>query len=525
MNAMWRQRLFNIFGALLYGAAYYGWVILCATINRLFLPSPWIGVLEYTIWVCLDLLFEARLPTVRPERWKLRLFLAYLRWLIAFPLFYTWSTVFLDPPYMMAFMQSHVTHVTRALLLFPAARPSVAVVLLIVYVLMYAVAWGWLRRGRFALGVLVPIAFSGIMYLVFYTSDFGGYTLENLPPDPAVQVIYPMPNKSVSGSIRTRLFNPYMFPRCLYHDKQRERLYMSLGALYGVTARLPNLLSVATDGSGYQETVVAEPGKESFLIREFQPAPSAEDLYLIPWDTHHVFEVRKDELHLAKMIPYTPPEKIVSMFDILHDEQTNRLYAAMGFPPMFQYFDLNTGQSFVLNLEDEGLAEYGTVLHILRLDRRNNRLYCIAVAGDKMAEFFELDPDSLTVTRTMTYNDVLVSLEIDKERNELLLGAGLSPYILVVDPYSLTVKRKIPTPVPVIRRIIVCPDRDSYLITDHLHGRLLELSRRDGGLRRAYVVGNKPLGMARDGDIVYVASTLGFIKVTLDPPPVRIRYR
>jgi hypothetical protein len=274
------------------------------------------------------------------------------------------------------------------------------------------------------------------------------------------------------------------------------------------------------DGRNYAE-FMPRGGLYHKLMREFQPDPSSPFIYLAGWNTNAIYQVDKNNLSETGRIALPGDGYYrgrLDIYDIVHDVARHRVLAIAGHPPAVLLHHTDTGRTELFDLHRAGLSDLGTILHTVRYDPRRDRYYAIAVDSQRLAALFEIDPNGLQTRLVFSTPLILVAVELDPLRNEILLGGGTHRGILALDADTFAVKRDVPTPTPVIRRILPCPDRDSWLVTEHLAGRLTELEPLTGAVRASHVVGDKPIGIARDGGFAYVVSTLGVVRVALDPP-------
>ena len=129
-----------------------------------------------------------------------------------------------------------------------------------------------------------------------------------------------------------------------------------------------------------------------------------------------------------------------------------------------------------------------------------------------------VDPDTLRPVKSVAMPSVVVSVEFDPLTDEIMVGDGLRPILYFLNANSLETLYHFDTPSPCIRKMLPLPDRNSILVVDHLRGKIDEIDRFDGKLLQTFEVGNKPIGMVRDGNRIYAASTLGIIRFDLGEP-------
>ena len=522
------EKIPAIFRPALYGIVFFAWLLACLAFNRIFSPHPLIGIPQFAGWIALDIFMEKRWPSGIGHHKSKRIINMVARWLVASPVFFIWAVYFLMVPLNLSWLRTHVTHVFRALSLFIIARPSLFFAQVLAYLGICYVCTRKILRFRVFLGVALPliILFNG--YLFFYISSLGGVSPAAVERDPNVSYLMPMPKDHCSTGPWSHILYPLFFPRSLQLDRQKQKLFFAAGAIWAdaiwpKTSPCPNLFAVNTDGSGFQATVLKDRHK---LIREFQIDEKSDYFYAAGWVSGGLSKISKDILQIEGRIELSCKESVDSIekirdlslfdiYDIYHDSPGNRVFAISGNPPVLFRYDLSDGKMSCLDLYAKKISDYGSILHIIRYDRMNNLLYVLNVDTDRLGVLYEFDPERMELTKRYNHDNVIISMEVDSENNEIFVGEGLNADILVIDRKKFVLKRKIPTPSPTIRKFIVCRDRKSILLSNHLKGRLDEIDIHTGKVLDSYRVGNKPIGMVRDGNIVYIVSTFGVMKVVL----------
>jgi hypothetical protein len=512
---------FRYLGGIYYGLAFYGYLIGVVTFNRAFLPPQYVGWFEFLPLILLELTYRR----LHPPKWRGRNIMLAAKLLLMWMIFYFWALSFMDPWQGFGWMPSHVTHGTKALTLFIYARPTVAIGQILFILLLYWQFWVRRNRGSFVFGVLAYPAFLMVNYMVFYTTDLGGVSILKVENQARVEIIAGSVGPCDLAEAGVPLIerplltwvSPFRFPRALYLDKSRERLYLSYGTIWPVRSPCPNFYSVNTAGGGRLANLVGVAA-----IREFQPAEQDDSLYLSAWGyDYRIHRVSRDTLEIEEEISfeqYKASLKEYDVYDISHDKAGNRIFVITGIPPSVIRYDIRTKETKVLNLADEGITEFASILHTFRFDRKRNLIVITAVTGDQGGMVITVDPDTLRLVESVAMPSVVVSVEFDPLSEEIMVGDGLHPRLYFLNANTLEMLYQFETPSPCIRRMLPLPDRNSIMVVDHLLGKVDEIDRYNGELLQSFWVGNKPIGMQRDGNIVYVASTLGIVSINLGAP-------
>lgn len=349
---------------------------------------------------------------------------------------------------------------------------------------------------------------------------FWGQSKKEVTKQPEVSIILPLDNFNCTHNLLDTFQTSIRFPRCLQADWQKRRLYLSFGSIGPDTSSCPNLITC--DLEGKNEKAFSLPQPEVNLIktfREFQLDPRDKKLYISGWyGSYVIFGLDPDNLSILERIPFNfirQELKDYNLYDLASDGKNGRLFLATGQPPAITRLNLVKKMGTILNLTKIGITEFGSIVHILRYDESLNRIYAVVITGDRGGLLIEADPEDMQLTRVLSLPGLGISIEVDSKRNEILIGMGLKNQILVVDQKTFHIKDSITTPSPTVRRFDIDSEAGLLYVVDYLRGYLHIIKRDSGKIVKAYKVGNKPLGMVRNGSTVYVASVLGIIKIEM----------
>jgi len=539
-------KIFEFLFPITYGVIFYSWLIISEKILHSLRPPVFIAYIFFLPVIVMEtcstcyFLNKEKIPATKRScklsqihtsfyQFFIKLFsgpyqlLGYaIRLVLQFFVFYVWVVCFLKSSLPFTWMSSHTPYLLQCLWLFQYARPLNSLLMLIPLVTLYLFIWGKWKIGRTFFGVILPIGFLFTSYILFYLNIFGGQSKGEVTKQPEVSIILPFDNFNCTHTLLDTFQASIRFPRCLQANWQKRRLYLSFGSIGPDTSTCPNLLTC--DLEGKNEKTFSFPQPEVNLIktcREFQLDPQDKNLYISGWYgsySYVIFELDPDNLSILEEIPFNflrQELKDYNLYDMVSDGKNERLFLATGQPPAIVRIDLVKKTGKILNLTKIGITEFGSILHILRYDKTLNRIYAVAVTGDRGGLLIEVDPENMLLARVLSLPGLGISIEIDSERNEILVGMGLKNRILAVDRKTFNIKYAIPTPSPTVRRFDIDSKTGLLYVVDYLRGYLHIIKRDSGKIVKAYKVGNKPLGMVRNGQNVYVASVLGIIKIEI----------
>jgi hypothetical protein len=436
-----------------------------------------------------------------------------------FVFFNIWVMYSTDPPTSyMAWMQAQINYAFKAMSLFPAARPGVAVAAGAAILALYAVFWMRFRRGRIVFSIAAPIILMVACYVFFYWNIWSRETYKDIINQPGVELIStPAPDDE-----KITLNHSARFPRALRIDPVGKKIFVSFGSIYGNPQDTPSLISTNLDGSGMKTLILNQKGK--VLIRDFQLEDNSKDIFFCTWGYNYIlYRLDRETLAITKKYSFKNLERQFRMYDaydLIPQEKRNRAFLLTGQPPALVRFNLgreNTaGFEDVLDLSRTHVTEFGSILHQAVYDDARNLIYAVAVTGDHNGMLLEFDAENMKLLREVSFPEIVISLKMDPETDEILMGCGLEKRMIAVDRKSFNVKARYDLPVSTIRNFIIDRERNKVYIVDHLGGRVFIMDRGFKRILKALRVGNKPIGMDKYGQYLYVASTLGIVKIDLN---------
>ena len=442
-----------------------------------------------------------------------------------FALFYFWIIFPSRPTFIFAWMGPHRPYALKLFWLGLNFRPAVSWFVLGLLAIIYYIIWVRMKLGRIFFTMAPPLGLFFSVAFLFYYNIVGGQRTADVIRQPGVSIVLPFDNDN-----RVCL----KFPRCLQADWKKGRLYLSAGSTVPSPAPIPHLLACDLDGKNLKtfsfSASAKRPLDKANTFREFQLEPRAEDLFVSSFfAVYRIYRLDRVSLSVLEEIPFDFLKnefKEYSLFDIVPDQAHGRIFFATGQPPTVTRMDRVGKTTKVLNLSKAGIAEFGSLVHILRYDEKSQRIFAIAITGiavpgNKGGLLFEVNPETMNIVRMLPLPGLPMSLELDTKNNEIMLGMALWRAVLVIDRTTFKIKQVISMPTPLIRRFDIDSQSGLLYVVDDLRGQFHIIKRITGQIVQTYNVGNKPQGMVRHGSTAYVASALGIIKIEL-PNPVSL---
>ena len=545
-------RIFKFLFPVIYGVSFYSWILISERILRsltypnhvayfFFLP---IVILEtYITYRLLDenkiirikkdlKLFETHITIY--QFFSEFLFIAHLllnyviRLFFQFFVFFLWVIFPLSPIPGLAWMSPMSPYILQCLGLSIFARPLNSLIMLIPSGILYFSLWGRRRIGRIFFSVILLIVFSLSAYILFYFDLAGGQSKEEVIAQPGVSIILSFDNLDCVRHCPAKFLSPYRFPRCLQGDWKKGKLYLSFGSIWPHPLPCSPLIACDLDGKNMQSILFSGFCVKSVdrTFREFQLDPQVKDFYISCMNaSYKIYRVDQSSLSVVEEITFDflrPELKDYNLYDIVSNQENNRLFFATAQPPTVTKINLIEKTTTVLNLTKMGITEFGSMVHVLRYDKKLNIIYAVVITRDKGGLLMEIDPENMMIIRMFSLPGVCgTTLELDSKNNEILVGMGWGQPILVVDRKTFKVKYSIPTPpFSFIRRFDINSESGLLYVVDYLRGYLYIIKKGSGEIVKAYKVGNKPLGMIQNGSTVYIASVLGIIKIEVPNLPL-----
>ena len=238
-------------------------------------------------------------------------------------------------------------------------------------------------------------------------------------------------------------------------------------------------------------------------------------VWAAPWTTRQIFALQLEDLTVDYVMP-GPKRGQMRFFQpiqIVEDVNGSALYAGTELESTLVRFDLKERRyDRQLKLADEGLVAWGGPLHFIEQHPHTRKLYFTSGPGHNL---FEVDPDAMTVLRSMPLDDVVgTALLLDPEGNRIYYQSGVRDALFEIDLSSWGVTRTFEGEIHA-RRLTLDRGRNALYVLGHLTGRLLAIDLATGSKRWSVEVGGRPHGLAMDGEDVLVNSFAGLFRLHL----------
>jgi hypothetical protein len=250
-------------------------------------------------------------------------------------------------------------------------------------------------------------------------------------------------------------------------------------------------------------------GREN--IRSAASTPCS--LVFAPWGTTDIFELSMQDLSIIKqfsseMWDNWEPQSVVK------DVSLDRIYISNeGTPAIFSY-DLETKKPIgKLYFREMALAEPGAIAWNLIQSKRTRLLYLTVFPSSY--NLFEVDPDSLSVTRKLAFDDIGgTAITIDEHSKKLYYQSGVSNDLYIIDIDSFKVERTIKGQ-KYSKSIIIDKRRNTIYALSFTLGRIFAINLDNGERLWNITVGGRPDGMMMVNDHIWVNSMAGVFKIDL----------
>jgi hypothetical protein len=385
-------------------------------------------------------------------------------------------------------------------LLFRAERWITALALGVWLLLYYflTVEGGMLRITT---AMVIPILLSfGLLYHLYHYGGLGGLRKGRVRRQNGVEKVFEY-EKLGSYSVPRH-------PRGIHYDAAEDALFVMFGATYARNRSYPTIIRRdLKTGRGH-----------AFLSRNIRRIAfdnHSRCIFVAPWYGNFIFKLSTHDLKIIDQFP-SQVEKILQTWepmDVLNDISENRIYVGNDAEQALIAYNSETGCLVrVLNLLEQGHVKVGGPVWHIRQSPSTRRLYFLSGPGTHL---FEVDPDSLTVTKKRRFLDVVgTALEIDDERGLLYYQNGGLNSLYEIDMETFAIKRKYKGECHA-RRIRLDKKRNCIYVLGYLSGTIFPIDLATGKRPWKRFVGGLPHGMDLSGDTLWINSMAGVLKLEL----------
>ena len=238
-------------------------------------------------------------------------------------------------------------------------------------------------------------------------------------------------------------------------------------------------------------------------------------VWAAPWTSRDLFALNLSDLQVAFTVP-SPRRGEMPFFQpiqVVQDTNGRYLFAGTELEATLVRFDIGDRRfDQVLRLADHDLVRWGGPLHFIEQHPTTRRLYFTSGPGHNL---FEVDPDSMTVLRSLPLDDVVgTALLLDATEDTLYYQSGVRDALFAISLDRMEVTRRYDGEIHA-RRLALDTDRGALYVLGHLSGEVFALDLETGERRWSRDVGGRPHGLAKEGPSLWVNSFAGLFRLHL----------
>lgn len=354
---------------------------------------------------------------------------------------------------------------------------------------------------RITTAMVIPILLSfGLLYHLYHYGGLGGLRKGRVRGQSGVEKVF---RYEEIGS-----YTVPRHPRGIRYDATEKALFVMFGATYARNRSYPTI--IRTDlNTGRDHAFVSR------NIRRIAFDNQSHCVFVAPWYENFIFKLSKRDLTVINRFP-NQVEKLLQTWepmDVLKDISENRIYVGNDAEQALIAYDSESGRLVkILNLLEKGYVKVGGPVWNILQSPSTRKLYLTTGPGTHL---FEVDPDTLTVTKKRKFPDVVgTALDIDDEGGLLYYQNGGLNSLYAVDIETFAIKRKYKGELHA-RRIRLDKKRNCIYVLGYLSGMIFPVDLGTGKQPWKRYVGGLPHGMDLNGDILWVNSMAGVLKLDL----------
>ena len=390
---------------------------------------------------------------------------------------------------------------SQVYLLFRAER-WISVSAFVVWLFLYYVVT--VRGGmlRITIAMIVPILLSfALLYHLYHYGGVGGLRKKRVHRQRGVE--------KVLAYEKIGSYTVPRHPRGIHYDAAEDTLFVMFGATYARNRSYPTIIRRdLKTGRGH-----------AFLSRNIRRVTfdnHSRCIFVAPWYENVIFKLSMSDLRVINRFP-SQVENLLQTWepmDVLKDISENRIYVGNDAEQALVVYDSETGQLLkMLNLLEQGHVKVGGPVWHIRQSTSTRKLYFITGPGTHL---FEVDPDTLTVTKKRKFLDVVgTALEIDDEKGLLYYQNGGLDSLYEIDMGNFSIIRKYRGECHA-RRIRLDKKRNCIYVLGYLSGTIFPIDLETGKQPWKRYVGGLPHGMDLYGNTLWVNSMSGVLRLDLE---------
>lgn len=382
-------------------------------------------------------------------------------------------------------------------------------------------------KGSFIFSIIIPPLFLIIANANFNFDITGGIQKPFIERKLNLKgaKIYKHPEYQCEKYFWPRLQSSLKFPGVPVIDARHGKIFLPVGTNLDYSG-CPNIISFNLYGNGtISKTVENSKHPQRKLIRNILLDNVTDQLIVMPFtDWREMLMFNKESLEIERDISFRVFSKdVLNELTVINstilDVGRRRVFISTGSPPSLIRVSLeakygtDTTSHFALNdLSVHGVDLYASLKNLI-YDHEKNLLYASLVESGHHSKILEFNPETLEILRGIEIDHEISSIELDSRRNRIYATLKWSRIILVSSRTKMKVIETRSAPALFIPMLRVDPNRDLIYIVDYLRGRLIIMDRDLRSVPQIWNVGSKPQGIDMDSEGIYVASTLGVVKI------------
>ena len=358
------------------------------------------------------------------------------------------------------------------------------------------------RVRIFTTMILPMILFASLFIHLYFFGGIGGLYESGVFAQEGVERFFQI--KNIDSHIVPQ------HPRGIYFDKNENALFIMFGQTFTPSLK-PYPTIVRKDLSSNSTHFFL-----SRNIRRIHIDGTSRHIFVAPWYQQVFYVLSKKDLSIIGNNP-NQTEGLLRTWepmDIFKDRLTNRVYIGNGVEQAFISYDLDTGRiARILHLYNQGLVDKGGPVGNILQSKKDGMIYFTSGPGMNL---FEVDPESLNITKQKSFFDITASaLAIDEEGGMLYYQNGCFNALYEIDIESFEVKRTLRGEGHA-RRILLDKRRNCIYVLGYFSGTVFPIDLTTGKRLWTVRVGGLPHGIDLSDNTLWINSMSGVMKLDLE---------
>jgi len=299
-------------------------------------------------------------------------------------------------------------------------------------------------------------------------------------------------------------------PRGLCVDEFENAIFIVLGCTY-CNRKLRPVLIRKDLTTGEIQYLLSRNNVRRIACKE-----TSSSIFLATWMTTYLYEISKHDLSLIRTIP-NQTKGLFSVWEpmgIRMDVSGNQIYVFNGQHSALISYDVKTGAlKNILDFQKAGFNGKGGASWYGIQSKKTRKLYVMSAPGEH--NFFEINPDTLQVTRSLLVGKVIGSdLILDDENGLIYSQSFMLDSIYRINIESFTIEREYEGEF-FARRLLLDKPRQVLYVLGYLSGLVFSIDLQSGKRLWEVKVGGRPHGMDLSGNLLWINSMSGVFHLDL----------